>query len=462
MRLSALQRTLVALLAVSLLGAAGLVAQAAVGQGTSDKTAAELLAEAAKALGQGNPEAALPLTQQAVTLAPDDPEVYYQQGLAYQALARENEAEQAFGKAVRLRPSVPRYHYSLGLAYRQTGKENLALAEFLQVLRLEPDDPAAHHQAGELLMDQGDAQGAVKHWEAALRAAPDFTPALKALGQHKYSEGQLDEAISFWERAAQHDAFDADLWWRLARAWGERQKGDDLANAVWALRQFRNLAPPSTDQELIEHADRVLAGNADQAARRFLVRGLEVQQDPAKAVVYFNRALDLCPDFAEAHYNRGVALQRLGRHNEAVSAYLQAAELAPGQAAQAAIHTNLGTAYLALKRPFQAERELRKALELAPEDRTIRLNLALALWQQGSVAEGRVALQALLKEDPQFASAYYNLACLEANAGRRADALDALRKAIGLNAGYREMARQDPDLASLAEDPDFRALVAGP
>lgn len=406
-----------------------------------------------------DPEAALPLAQKAVTLAPNDPEAHYRLGLVYQALARENEAEQAFAKAVRLSPSSLPYHYALGLAYRRTGKENLAIAEFQQVLRFEPAHPAAHGQLGDLLFDQGSVEAAVRHWEAAVAAAPDFSPALKALGQYHYGQDRLDEAISYWERAAQHDAFDADLWWRLANALSERRKGDDLVDAVWAFRRFRNLASPATDPNQLDRANQVLSDNADKAARRYIARGIEAQADPERAAEFFRRALDLRPDYAEAHYNLGLSLQRLGRPAEAVSAYLQAAALAPDRPA---VHANLGTAYLALKRPFQAEKELRRALELAPEDRTIRLNLAIALWQQGSVAEGRGALLKLTEEDPGFASAFYNLACLEAGAGRKAEALAALRRAVALSDHYRAAARQDPDLAALAEDPDFRALVGEP
>ncbi|HHW14487.1 MAG TPA: tetratricopeptide repeat protein, partial [Firmicutes bacterium] len=302
---------------------------------------AGLLAQAAKASGQGNPEAALPLVQKAVTLAPGAPEPYYQLGLVYRALARDNEAEQAFSKAAQLSPSEPRYHYALGLAYRQTGKENLALAEFLQVLRLKPDDPAAHYQAGELLADQGDPEEAAKHWEAALQASPDFTPALKSLGRYHYGQDNRDEAIALWEKAAQQDAYDADLWWLLANGLAERNQGDDWADAVWAFQRFRNVASPSTDPTRLQQADQVLAGNADRAARRLVARGIEAEKDPKQAAVYFNRALDLRPDFAEAYYNLGLSLQRSGRYAEAASAYEQAAALAPGQAA---VHANLGTA----------------------------------------------------------------------------------------------------------------------
>ena len=57
--------------------------------------------------------------------------------------------------------------------------------------------------------------------------------------------------------------------------------------------------------------------------------------------------------------------------------------------------------------------------------------------------------------------ARYNLACSLARAGRADDAIDALSRAILL--GYDDLAHMeaDPDLESLRDHPDFRALIDG-
>jgi tetratricopeptide (TPR) repeat protein len=49
----------------------------------------------------------------------------------------------------------------------------------------------------------------------------------------------------------------------------------------------------------------------------------------------------------------------------------------------------------------------------------------------------------------------YNLACFEARAGRREDALAHLNTAVAQNERYRELARDDEDFASLRDDPAF-------
>jgi hypothetical protein len=67
-----------------------------------------------------------------------------------------------------------------------------------------------------------------------------------------------------------------------------------------------------------------------------------------------------------------------------------------------------------------------------------------------------------LDAHPGSASLHYNLACLEAVQGRRDAALASLRSAVELRPEAAEWARDDEDLASLRDDPEFRALAALP
>ncbi len=63
---------------------------------------------------------------------------------------------------------------------------------------------------------------------------------------------------------------------------------------------------------------------------------------------------------------------------------------------------------------------------------------------------------------PESGSLHYNVACLDAVQGRREAALDGLRRALELRPELAEWAGEDDDLASLRDDPEFRALAALP
>jgi uncharacterized Ntn-hydrolase superfamily protein len=87
------------------------------------------------------------------------------------------------------------------------------------------------------------------------------------------------------------------------------------------------------------------------------------------------------------------------------------------------------------------------------------LRRATAFHRDGSYAEGAALLRGVLARHGEDASLLYDLACYEALAGDPA-ALGHVRRAVELDAGLRDSARLDPDLASLAADPAFRELLA--
>jgi tetratricopeptide (TPR) repeat protein len=63
-----------------------------------------------------------------------------------------------------------------------------------------------------------------------------------------------------------------------------------------------------------------------------------------------------------------------------------------------------------------------------------------------------------LERHPSNPSLLYNLACFEAQAGRREAALEHLRRAAELEPEkIREWAKDDPDLDPIRDDPDFAA-----
>jgi len=78
----------------------------------------------------------------------------------------------------------------------------------------------------------------------------------------------------------------------------------------------------------------------------------------------------------------------------------------------------------------------------------------------GRVADGLDMDNRLVRMRPASALARYNLACSLALAGRKAEALEALARAIAL--GYDDAAwlAKDADLACLKDEPAFLALLA--
>ncbi|HTX07972.1 MAG TPA: cupin domain-containing protein [Solirubrobacteraceae bacterium] len=83
------------------------------------------------------------------------------------------------------------------------------------------------------------------------------------------------------------------------------------------------------------------------------------------------------------------------------------------------------------------------------------------LFEAGKYEEGADRAQALIADDPPYATVYYNTACFEARAGRIDAALAHIRRAVELSPPLAELARTDDDLAGLREQPGFAEIVGG-
>ncbi len=115
---------------------------------------------------------------------------------------------------------------------------------------------------------------------------------------------------------------------------------------------------------------------------------------------------------------RGHVASLRGRLEEALTAYAEAAAIAPERATP---HTSAGTALMRRKRPADAVRHYTTAVRLAPRDEAALLGRAQAL--------------AALDRRPQAGDAYDAVAEVQATNGKLADAVDSARRGLELAEG---------------------------
>ena len=84
------------------------------------------------------------------------------------------------------------------------------------------------------------------------------------------------------------------------------------------------------------------------------------------------------------------------------------------------------------------------------------------LYEAGEYAEVRDRLRPIVDSNPQYSLLAYNLACVESLAGRTADAIEQLGRAIEKSEKWREYARDDSDFDAIRGEPAFQELVAEP
>jgi len=173
--------------------------------------------------------------------------------------------------------------------------------------------------------------------------------------------------------------------------------------------------------------------NLEQNPRSWLAYGYLGSTPPSAdrpdGIAYLERALAIKPDYADAHYNLGVALGDAGRLPEAIAQYEEAVRLKPDYVEA---HNNLGGALRDTGRTAEAIDQFIQTLRLDPGYYLAENNLAnLLVNTPGGLSQAIVHYEAAARLSPDSAAIQANLGYALAAAGRLPEAIahdeDALR-----------------------------------
>ena len=157
---------------------------------------------------------------------------------------------------------------------------------------------------------------------------------------------------------------------------------------------------------------------------------------------YYEQAVRLKPDYAEAINNIGTVYYAKKSFGRATRYYQRALKYAPNSAS---IYSNLGTAYFARKKYKEAMETYRIALKLDP-----------------NVFENHGSYGVLLEERSveERAKFHFHMAKLYAQGGRNELALQYLRKALEEGFKDKKKIAEDPDFQAMRDLPEFKELLA--
>lgn len=162
--------------------------------------------------------------------------------------------------------------------------------------------------------------------------------------------------------------------------------------------------------------------NKRAAAERLYSQGLGVlsRDDYARAVTFFEKAVETDPDYAEAWYQAGFSYGMLGRHEEALKASKQAARLRPEWTET---FVNIGASSYALGRFEEAADAYRQAAKLDPSNPETQYALGLSLNKLGRIDEEILAYKRAVALKPDFANAFEKLGAAYLKQKRYAEAI---------------------------------------
>jgi protein O-GlcNAc transferase len=154
-----------------------------------------------------------------------------------------------------------------------------------------------------------------------------------------------------------------------------------------------------------------------------------------EALAYYDKALGVRPDYAEAWSNKGVALNELKRYDEALAHYDKALILLPDYVDA---WSNKGLTLNELKRYDEALAHYDKALSLRPDYPEAWSNMGNTLKEVKRFDEALVHYDKALNLKPDFVKAWSNKGIALNELKRFDEALVHYGKALNLQPGYAE------------------------
>ena len=274
-------------------------------------------------------------------------------------------------------------------------------------------------EQGAALLQGGRFHEAVQVYAGVLRANPMSPEPRVGLAQAFIGIGDGWAAAAWMSDACRVSPQRPELWLDLARLLHAQQREAEIEPLLVAAVG----ANPANAQLLQMQGDLYLRHKAYAQALQVYERlydfipgeravllnygyCLEHTGAVEKSVLLYRRAISLFPDFMEAHVDLAGVLWRVEDFHGALDHAQKAVALAPDNAYAVRI---VGTAYLNLNQPDEAEKHLRRSLELQPEFSLSEIDLSFTLLLAGKLEEGwRMYARRWRDEERMKRPAFYN------------------------------------------------------
>jgi tetratricopeptide (TPR) repeat protein len=333
------------------------------------------------------------------------PEAYYNQGAAYHKCGLVKEAEASYRKALQVNPKYAPALVNLGTILFKSGQAGTAEQYFQQAVAADNKNGEAHYHMAAMLRLRGGKDTipqALRHLRASL--------AIDAKNMHAY-------------------ALLAKLYYDLA---AENRNFYDLAQLVCeqGRKVNENFAPLYNVYGLIYVGKK----NVTAAMRQF------------------KKAVQLDPNFVDAHLNIGAISLNFRDYATAEASFSKVLALEPNNL-QALV--GLGVAYRGQGKPEEAKRQYEKALALNRNNAAIYFNLGVL--HQDYLSEGK---EAVLRQAQKFFEDFIRLD--GTNAAKTAEARERIKNIDELIAAMKAAPPAAPAPKGAPAAPPPAAAPAGP
>ena len=235
------------------------------------------------------------------------------------------EAETCYRRAQQLAPGEFRWPYLLAIVLDTQGAPaNEVNRQFEAARTIVPNFPPLFVRLGDALVRQGRLADARNAYARAVELDTDFAMAHRSLGQVTLAMGDPQAALGHLQRAAQYAPNDSLVYAGMAQAYTRLGDTSAAAAATAQTRRLpRDLGLPDPIRFEVESLG-VSSELCDKRAARRMAAG-----DFNGALEDLGIVEETRPRDAGVQYRIGLALENLGRRDEAIARYRRATRIDP-------------------------------------------------------------------------------------------------------------------------------------
>jgi tetratricopeptide (TPR) repeat protein len=337
-------------------------------------------------------------------------------GLIYQgrgwALVNKGEFERAiadYDEAIKQAPNTAAFLVDRGVAHSKGGNFDLAIQDLDEAIRIEPKLANSYMHRAIAFQKRGAVDRAIRDLDEALRINNKYVQAYNLRGEFYVARGEVDRAIRDFDEAIRLDSRYTAAYINRGEAYAKQEQYDraikDYNEAIWtdskSSKAYVGRASAYEKRGDLERARRdydeaLIIDGKDKTALKgrsivFFKRGdfLRGFDDAKEATKLDRRDLSVPSDY-EAALLAGELLKDRKQFNECVEVLTRGIDsILVQQKVNYEIYYQRATCYGESKQFDKAETDLRKALELFPDQPQVLNQLGYTMVERGTdLSEG--------------------------------------------------------------------------
>ncbi|MGD9581624.1 MAG: tetratricopeptide repeat protein [Vampirovibrionia bacterium] len=362
---------------------------------------------------------------------------YYNDGLKLFEEGNIEASIESYNKSISFDDSDPDTFNNLGVAYYKLNQKDNAKKAFEESIELDPMYARPFNNVGVLYLSENAFDKAKDNFEKSLRCDESYVAAYLNLSYVYRIKGMVNISIEMYMKALEFSSKDkkrsSDL---LGVSFLNTDSGeftqifnvtdnDLLASEEWSRVEITAEDILNTYKMLHEEYD-TSKSYYNMAVELFKKDQLD------ESIKYFQKSIDVEPDFYPAYFNLGLAYENNAKNNEALEAYISASNIKPNLP----VFLSIAVVLFKLGRFSEANGYINKAVDYSNNSPEEYNNIGHALFKLSRINDSIEYYKKAVELKPDFLMAYYNLGVVYNKFGDIDDAINSYLKVIEIDPNY--------------------------